>query len=811
MMTILQDLKYAGRMLVKNPGFSIAALLALMLGIGANTAIFSVVNALLMRELPYKNPARLVIIQSTNQKKPDPDSSVSYPDFKDWENQNRVFENLATFHNRSYTLTGAGEPERIRGGRVSADFFSLLGVQPVLGRAFQDEDDKPESPRTVMLSYGLWQRHFGGDHQVVNQPLTLDGESYTVIGVLPQGFNFPFEIDGAEMWTPNIFNGTALLEQRGVHFMKAIGRLNADVAIDTAQADMEAIAGRLAEQYPGENSGRGIQLTALHNQFVSAGLRRALLVVFTAVGFVLLIACFNVANLLLARAGARSQELSIRAALGASRLRLARQMLTESVLLGVVGGGLGVLLALWGVELLVKFSPASMPHLDKISIDGRVLGFNLLLSILTGIVFGLAPTWKVSRVDINQALKEGGRGTGDLLSRNRLRKALVISQVAVSLLLLIGAGLALKSFFRLQQVNPGFDASQVLTASISLPSSKYPEGQQVVNFFHQVIERIESLPGVEAVGGVNYSPLSSNNMSAAFTIENHPVEDGQEPLAMFRAVTPGYFQALRIPLKQGRLFNEQDRRGRPGVLLINETMARRYWPDENPLGQRLTLSVSLDDDEPKAWEIVGVMGDVKHSAIDAPPQPEMWIPEDQQAWRGLTLAVRSTTNPQTLAAAIRQEVQAVNPDQPVGTIQPMEKLVSDSTAQSRFYAFLLAIFASLALVLASLGIYGVMAYTVNQRTKEIGIRLALGARGGDVLGLVVGQGMRLALAGLALGVAGAMVLTRLMSSLLYEVSATDPLIFIFTSLLFTCVALAACFIPARRAAKTDPLAALRNE
>jgi putative ABC transport system permease protein len=811
MQTFLQDLRYGVRMLVRNPGFSIAAILALVLGIGANTAIFSVVNALLLRALPYKNPESLVIIQSTNQKKPDPDSSVSFPDFNDWKDQNQVFEGLATFRGRGYTLTGIGDPERFRGGRVSAEFFDLLGIQPVLGRAFQDQDNRPESPRTVMLSSGLWQRRFGGDASLVNQTLTLDGESYTVIGILPSTFNFPFDVDGAEMWTPAIFDGLDLMQQRGAHFMKAIGRLKPGIAIETAQDDMETIVSRLAEQYPGENSGRGIQLTLLRNQFVGEGMRRALLILFAAVGFVLLIACSNVANLLLARATTRAKEISIRAALGATRARLARQMLTESVLLSVIGGGLGILLALWGVELLIKFSPANMPHLDQIQVDRWVLGFSLLLSILTGIIFGLAPTWKISRFDLNKSLKESGRGTSDSFSRNRLRQTLVVSQIAVSLLLLIGAGLTLKSFLRLQQVNPGFDASNVLTTQISLPSSKYPEGQQAVNFFHQVIGKIETLPGVEAVGGITYSPLSNNNTNTGFTIEKHPVEEGQEPIVMVRAVTPGYFQAMRIPIKQGRRFNEYDSRGRTGVAIINETLGQRYWADENPIGQRITLNLNIDDDEPTNWEIVGVMGDVKHTSIDSAPHPEVWIPHDQQAWRGLTLAIRTTTNPTSLATAIRNAVLSVNRDQPISSIQPMEKLVTDSIAQSRFYAILLGIFAGLALMLASIGIYGVMSYTINQRTQEIGIRLALGAQHPDVLKLVVGQGMMLAAIGLAIGILAAVGLTRLMTSLLFEVSATDPTIFIFNTLLLICVALVACYFPARRATSVDPMVALRNE
>jgi putative ABC transport system permease protein len=797
-------------MLAQRPGFTAAAVMALALGIGANSAIFSVVNAVLLRSLPYKEPNQLMIVQSTKRQDSRRSGSASYLDFADWRSQNQVFDEMAAFHSKGHTLTGASEPERIDGARVSASFFPLLGVETSLGRGFLPEEDKPKGERVAIISHGLWQRRFGSDPNIIGQSLTLDAQNYTVIGVLGAGFNFPVEIEKADIWSPLALDGQ-LLEQRGAHFLKVIARLKPGVSPQAAQAEITTIASRLEQQYPEDNTDRVVSLYSLYDHLVG-GIRPALLVLLGAVGFVLLIACSNVANLLLARAAGRQREIAIRMALGATRGRIVRQLITESLILAFIGGGAGLLLALWGVESLIALSPANLPRLSGVGVDGWVLSFTLLISMMTGIIFGLAPALKASKPDLNDALKEGGRGSTEGFSGRRLRNLLVVSEMALALVLLISAGLLIRSFLRLQQVNAGFDPSNVLTAQVGLPESKYKEGVQVSAFFEQTLERIAALPGVESAGGITVLPLSGNNMRTSFTVQNRPAPPpGQEPLAELRTVTPGYFRTLRIPLLRGEEFTENYKRGSPGRIIINDTMARRFWPDEDPIGQRVSIGISLDDADPTVWEIVGIVGDVRHASLDVEPSPEMYVSHSQMSWPFLTLVVRSSSDPMAMAGPVRDQILAIDKDQPVSSIRSMERMVSASIAQPRFYLLLLGIFAALALVLAAVGIYGVLSYSVTQRMHEIGIRMALGAEPADVIKLVVGQGMMLALAGVAIGLIGAFVFTRLMSSMLYGVSATDPVTFAALALLLTAVALLASYIPARRATKVDPMVALRYE
>jgi putative ABC transport system permease protein len=810
MKTLSQDIRYGVRTLTARPGFTVAAVLALALGIGANSAIFSVVNGVLLRALPYEEPNQLMVVQSTKRQDARRAGSASYLDVVDWKNQNQVFDDMAAFHSSGYTLTGMGEPVRISGARASASFFSLLGAGPFLGRAFLPEEDMPKGERVVIISHGLWQRLFGSDPNIIGRATTLNGLGHTVVGVLPAGFKFPIEVEQAEIWSPLALDGQ-ILEQRGAHYLKVIARLKPEVTLEAAQAEMSAIASRLEQQYPEDNTDRVITIFPLYEQLVRS-IRPALFVLLGAVGFVLLIACSNVANLLLARAASRQKEIAIRMALGASRGRIIRQLLTESLLLSIVGGIAGLLLALWGVESLVALGPANLPRLSGIGVDGWVLGFTLLISLTTGIIFGLAPALKASKPDLNEALKEGSRGSTEGFSGRRLRNLLVVSEMALALVLLIGAGLLIRSFLRLQQVNPGFDASNVLAVEVELPGAKYKDAPQAAAFFEQVLERISRLPGVESAGGVTTLPLSGSNMRTSFTVESRPpVPPGQEPLSYLRSVTPDYFRTLRIPILRGEGFKENYRMDSPGRIIINETMRQRFWPDEDPIGQHISIGMGVDDNEPKKWEIVGIVGDVRHTSLDIEPVPEMYVSHSQQSWDFLTLVVRSSSDPMALATPVRNEILAVDKDQPISSIQSMESMVSASVAQPRFYLLLLGIFAALALILAAVGIYGVLSYSVTQRMHEIGIRQALGAEPSDVIKLVVGQGMKLALTGVAIGLIGAFALTRLMSSLLYGVSATDPLTFAGLALLLTAVAMLASYIPARRATKVDPMIALRYE
>jgi putative ABC transport system permease protein len=810
METFLQDLRYGARMLLKKPGFTVVAVVTLALGIGANTAIFSVINGVLLRSLPYREPERLVALWETNPKLGTESrnrNEVAMGNFLDWRSQSESFEQVGALYYANTNLTGTGEPERIQSAIVTVNLFETLGLEPVNGRSFLPEEEKPGSPRTVVVSHELWQRRFGADPNLVGKTFTLNGNPTTVIGIMPAGFELQFPSNRQiEMWFPMRID--AANADRRSHYLYVLGRLKEAASVEQAKSEMTAIAARLQQQYPDTNAEKSANVISLQSQLIG-DVRSYLYVLFAAVGFVLLIACANVANLLLVRVGARHKEIAIRQALGASRGRLIRQLLTEAIVLSFIGGLLGLLLARWGIDFLVALAPSDVPRLGEIKMHTAVFGWTFAVSILAGVLFGLAPALAASKPDLNESLKEsGGRSTGGA-QRNRIRNLLVVSEVALALVLLICAGLMIKSFMRLQQVKPGFEPDGLLTMSISLPSQKYNDSQKANLFFDQLFERVKAVPGVEAVGGTDPLPLSSSNATTGFVVEGGPLLPmADRPEVGERAVTPGYFETMRVPVLKGRSFTEQDRSDTPLVIIVNEALARRYWPDEEVIGKRLGFN---EADKQNWYEIVSIVGNVKHDRLTAESKPELFFAYRQYPKNFMSLVVRASSDPASLSAALREQVLAVDKDQPVFDIKTMNERMSKSMAQNRFVMLLLTVFSALALILAAVGIYGVMSYAVSQRTHEIGIRLALGAQTGDVLKMVVGQGLALTLAGVAAGVVGAVALTRLMASLLFEVSATDWLTFTLVALLLTGVALIACFVPARRATRVDPMVALRYE
>ena len=807
-----QDMRYGMRMLMKRRGFTAIAILTLALGIGANTAIFTVVNAVLLRPLPFENAERLVRIGGRDLRKPSElPTTFSPPDFYDWRARNTVFEELAAMDGWSPSLTGAGEPERIQAAKVSANFFSVLKVNPAAGRAFLPEEEKRGNHYVAVLGHALWQRRFGGDLSIVDKQIELSGEKLTVVGIMPRDFQMPrfngYDYVEPELWTP--FAPDLNNWSRGGRSVDAaIARLKPGVTVEQAQAEFDSIGQQLQQQYPKSNASAGIKVVSLYEQLVGAT-RPALFVFVAAVGFVLLIACANVANLLLARSATRGKEIAIRTALGAGRARIVRQLLTESVLLAAIGGALGLLLAMWATDLLLALSAGAIPRFEHAGgLDRRVLLFTLFISTLTGIFFGLAPALQASKPDLNETLKEGGR-TSAGAGRGRVRSLLVVSEIALSLVLLVGAGLLIKSFVRLQSVDPGFETQDVLTMTVFLNGKKYPQDEQHPVFFDQVVERARSLPGVEHVGLVSNLPISGNWDRLPIYPEGQLIDAGEAQDTEEYMVNADYFGALRIPLREGRLFGAEDRADAPRAVVVGESTARRFWPNESAVGKRIKIG-----DAANPWlNIVGVVGDVRHYGLDKPTNLQVYLPHAQKPSQQMTLVVRASgaSADAGLAAAVRGQVWAVDRDQPVYDIKPMEQYVADSIAQRRFSMLLVAIFAVVALVLAVVGIYGVMSYTVSQRTREIGLRMALGAQGRDILKLVVGQGLVLTLAGVGAGVAAAFAVTRAMSSLLFGVSAADPLIFSAVAVLLTSVALFACYLPARRAARVDPMEALRYE
>ena len=822
MQTLWQDIRYGARMLLKNPGITFIVILALALGIGANTAIFSVVNAVLLRSLPYEEADRLVFLNETS--KAMDEISISYPNFTDWRNQNHVFEKIGVYNRDSYNLTDYGDAERILTAQISADLFSALRVDAAIGRVFTNEEDKPGGAPVVVLSYPLWQRRFGGQASIVNQPLNFNGKIYTVIGVMPQGFQYPSRV---EMWTPiGPLSGDPSWQQRGNHpGLYGVARLKPEASVAQAQADMQNIAANLEKQYPNEMAGNGVKVQPLLEVFVS-NVRRTLWVLFAAVGFVLLIACANIANLLLARASARQKEMAIRAAMGAGRWRIARQLLTESVLLALIGGTLGLLVARWGIQLILKISPNAIPRAREVGLDWRVLVFTIGVAFVTGILFGLVPALQAGIVDVHETLKETGRGT---TGRHWLRSSLVVVEVATTLVLLIGAGLMIRSFYRLQKVDPGFSYEHLTSFTVSIPEKKYPTIEKREAFFRQLLENSRGLPGVEGTAAASGLPLGNNGWQTSFTVEGRPAPPpSQTPLMEACLVTPDYFRVMNIPLRSGRYFNEHDDRSfvagqdlsklseeermvaGMNSIIIDEEFARRHWPNEDAAGKRIRLGGA--DPRARVLTVVGVVGRVKMEGLSQDSnRVQGYFPFAQMGFGGMTVITKAAGDPNQLVAALRAQVKAIDPDQPIYNIRTMNEIRDESVAPERLNLTLLSLFAGIALLLAVVGIYGVMSYTVTQRTHEIGIRMAIGAQPRDVFRMVLGQGMLLALIGVAFGLVGAFGLTRLMASMLFGVEPTDPLTFASIAVLLTGVALVACFIPGRRATKVDPTVSLRYE
>jgi putative ABC transport system permease protein len=805
--TWLKDFRYGLRMLVKKPGFTLIAVIALALGIGANTAIFSIVNALLINPLPFPEIDRMVAVWEKLPSQGVARNETAIANYFDWRAQNNSFENLALYTWWNANLSGIEPPERLQGFIVTANFLETVRVKPALGRSFQPEEEQVGKDQVVILSNGLWKRRFAADPNIINQPITINGISRTVIGVMPEDYNYPM---GMEVLVPTAYTPQQA-SNRGNHGSLTIARLKDGVSLAQAQSDMDVIAARLENQYPQSNTGRGVALFPLLTDTVRH-YRAALTVISIAVGFVLLIACANVANLMLARATGRTKEIALRTALGATRWRIIRQLLTESVLLSVAGGTVGVLLALWGVETLKAALPGDAAQYligwRNVGINLNVLTFTLTLSVLVGIIFGLAPALQASKSNLNDALKEGGSKTTTGGHRNRLRSVLVVSEVALSLILLIGGGLAIKSFWGLLKVNPGFKPENVLTMQISLPRARYDSEPKRLAFFEDLTKRVEGISGIESAGLINYLPLGSSNSSSSFIVEDLPEPPpGQEFNGRHRVCTPDYFQAMGITLSQGRAFTTQDRQGTQPVAIINETMAREYWNGE-AIGKRFRFT---GDPARNPWmTIVGVIKDVKHE-LYSPVIAEYYLPMAQDIWSTMIVVAHTQVEPMNLAAAIRNEVKAIDQDQPVYLVNTMEKVRSMSMLPFSFSGLLLCIFAAIALVLAAVGIYGVVSYAVTQRTHEIGIRLALGAKTGDVLRMVIKQGMLPAVIGLSIGWIAAFALAQIMGNALIEVSSKDLSAFVGIPFLLALIAFIACYIPARRATKVDPMIALRYE
>ena len=820
MESILQDIRYGVRTLLKTPGFTAVAVIVLALGIGANTAIFTVVNSVLLRPLPYPDSDRLAMLWETNPRfQIGVDTlPVTHGNFMDWREQNSVFEYVSALAVGRLNLTGGDEPERISSASVSPNFFNLMGSEPKLGRAFRDEEEKPAARKVVVISHALWQRRFAGEPGVIGEAMTLDGESYTVIGVAPEGFQFPRANDlpyfigvssPTDLWRPMTLTGDFVSKKRANHQLCVISKLKPGVTREQAQTEMAAIATRLEQSYPESNQGIGVKVVPLSEQVVG-NVRVALLVLMGAVALVLLIACANVANLLLARSSARHKEIAIRTALGASRGRVVRQLLAEALLLSITAAVAGTLLSLWGIKAMLSLSRQNLPRAYEISVDVRVLGFAVAIALLTSLLFGLTPALQSSRINLSESLKEGSRGLSSGQHSSRVRSLLVISEVALSLVLLIGAGLMIKSLASLLRVDPGFKPANTLTMHITLPGSKYPTSNQQIAFFQEVTHRVETLTGVQSIGLISSAPLSGGVYAGGFSIQGRvTTSEADDLVADRRMISPDYFNALGIPLLNGRGFSNRDDQAATGVVIVSESFARRFIPNDEPIGKRIKLG---GRDSTRPWlSIVGIAGDVRDTSVESDARPCVYVPYPQFPSSGMTLVVRTAFDPKPLILAIRDEVWAVDKDQPVTDVKTMDQYVTDSVSPRRFNALLLAIFASLALVLATVGIYGVMSFSVTQRVHEIGIRVALGAQPSQVIRLVLGRGMALVLAGVAIGLAGALALTRVMTSLLYGVSATDPMTFVVVSALLAAVALLASYIPARRATKVDPMIALRCE
>jgi putative ABC transport system permease protein len=809
--TLLKDIRYGVRSLLKHPGFTAIVVVTLALGIGATTAIFSVVNTVVLRPLPYTQAERIVAIQEVTRD--DKRVQVTPANFLDWRAQNTVFEHLAAILTRPANLALADQAERIDLAMTSANFFSVFGVQPQHGRLFVDADEQAGHASVVVVSHALWQRRFAGDASLVGKPITLDGVSYTVVGIAAAGFQYP---DKTEVWVPPFKLAPTLNERmeptqvRGFGMLAAVARLKSGVSLAQAVGEMETITTRLRQQYPDTNNRRFNRVVSLHTHLVG-DTGWMLWLLFGAVGFVLLIACANVANLLLAGAATRQKEMAIRTALGASRLRVVRQLLTESLMLAVVGGGVGLLLAVWGVVLMTELLPRDFPRLEEISLDWRVLAFTLAASVLTGIVFGFAPAVQISRTDVQETLKESGRGTSSSRRQARLRNLLIVGEVALSVVLLIGAGLLFRSFQQLQSVNTGFRTEQLLTLRLSPAGSSYQRDADYISFYDQVMQRVSAIPGVESVGAINTLPLDKGP-TGGFRIEGRPpLTQDKWPGGNYRTVSPGYFRAMNIPVVQGRAFDRRDIESAPLVMIVNQALASRDFPNENPIGKRVSLGSNNESGQPVWWEIVGIAANVRSLELREEAAPEFYLSSLQDSFTNIFVVVRTSVEPTAVAASVRRAVAEVDKSAAVSDVKTMEHIVSDAVTQPRFNLFILGLFSGIALLLSAAGIYGVTAFNVTQRTHEFGIRIALGARAGDVLKLILRQGMLLVSAGLAIGLLASFALTRVLRTLLFGVSVTDPATFAAIAILLAVVTLLACYIPARRATKVDPLVALRYE
>ncbi|MDE3153878.1 MAG: ABC transporter permease [Acidobacteriota bacterium] len=799
----MSDLRHALRVLLKNPGFATVAILTLALGIGANTALFSIVDAVLLRPLPYRDPGQLTMIWETRPRPGWDHTSASAGEFRAWEQRNHSFSGMALLDWEVANLTGGREPEVVPAGFVSTDFFSLLGVHPALGRLLQPSDAEPGHDRVAVISHDLWQQQFGSDPAIVGQTLRLDDGPRTVVGVLPAGFTF-WNFGDVQVWGPYVYPKT-IDELNGHHHFNVVGRLKPGVTPAMAQADLTGVMQQLSKELPTYYNGYGVNLVSLRTQYVG-DVRTALLVLMAAVAFVLLIGCANVANLLLARAAARRREVAVRAALGATRGRLIRQFLAESLAVALAGGVGGVLLALWGRDLLVRLAHGVLPSVAVVRLDAGVFAFTLGLSVLTGLVFGIGPALQASRADLHGALKDGGRGSAAVVHR-RFRSTLVAVEIALAVVLLIGASLLLRSFARLLDVNPGFNASHVLAAEVPLPATRYGTATRQQAFIDALVQRTAALPGVLRAGATSVLPMSGSNYSRGFEIEGRPrALPDEESSVAWRTVTPGYFATMGIPLVKGRAFEAQDGPDTLKVAIINTAMARRYWPNADPLGQHIRFG----SDGP--WlTIVGIVGSVRFGGLDADEKIELYQPFQQAPLPDMTLVARTAGDPLAISAALRAQVSSLDGNQPLGTVTTMEHLVGESAAPQRLNATLLAGFAGLALLLAAVGVYGVMAYLVAQRAHEIGVRIALGAAPADIVREVLGDGARLVGAGLLAGLVSAAFLSRLLSSLLFGVSPFDPATFALVPLVLALAALLACWFPTRRAVRVDPVVALRNE
>lgn len=807
MSTLWKDIRYGLRSLIKHPTFTAVCIVTLALGIGANTAIFTVVNAVVLRPLPFQDAERLAMIwttKDTNQEQP-----LSFADYNDLKSQTKTFSAVgAASPLWNFTLTGGGEPEPLQGMYVSANLFELLRVAPARGRNFTSDDDRVGGTPVAIISHSLWERRFGSNPDIVGQQITVSGTSATVVGVMPRGFQL---LDpAAQLWVPlmqNLFASSG----RQVRLLSVVGRLADELKPAAANAELNSIANQWTNQYPDTNSGVGLRVVPMHDQ-LTGKVRPALLLLLGAVGLVLLIACANIINLMLVRSASRQKEIAVRAALGAGRMRLLRQLLTESITLSLLGGGAGIVLGSWGVQALLALNPVSLPQYNQIRVDFTVLGFTLAASVITGVVFGLAPAWQTLKFDLHSALKEGGRTAIADRSQRRLSSLLVIAETAMAMVLLIGAGLLLKSFAHLLDVKPGFNTENVLTMQIGLPNAAYQEPQKRAQLLKQLETNLAAAPEVSSVGFVTRLPLMSalNNITSFLAIEGREVPPGERPEIDFRRASTGYFKTMGIPLLSGRLVTEQDVSNNTGSVLINEAMAKRFFAGEDPVGKRISTANSTG--QQTQWQtIVGVVGSVRHLGLDVEPRPEIYYHTNTSPPFGPVVVIRTTSDPQRLISIARAKVRELDRDVPISNVNTMEQLVAQSVAQRRFGMFLVGIFAALALVLAVVGIYGVVSYSVAQRTNEIGVRMALGASASDVLRMVLKNGMTLALIGVGIGLAAAFAVTRLMVAMLFDVKPTDVATFAIVSVGLILVALLACYVPARRAMKVDPLVALRYE